>query len=166
MSIFSQDELVELSILRGQEVDELVEHGFLSPERRFDEELLNTLVFPNPEVTISLHTGSKYPAEQLEIEFDNTTLPRLVMDAMRIDCRKIIIQESSKNNLKEWNDRELGDNFGVFNFEMTALHIAQKSKEHLNKYRDSLKPDEQLSTSKEKLRINGYVPLPKYLEYT
>jgi hypothetical protein len=156
---FSEDELIELSILRGQEIDELVEHGLLPQGSRFDEELLNTLVFSHPEVSISLHTGWKYPAEQLEIGFDNRTLPRLVMDALRIDCRKIIIKEVEKNNFKEWRDRELRNSFGVFNFEMTALHVAQKIEEHLNKYRDSLKPDCGNSSLKERPQTNGYAPL-------
>lgn len=135
MGIFSNDELVELSILRGQEIDELVESGFLNPDRRFDEDVLESIELSYPEVIILIKTGSNYPAEQLDCEMSNMALPRLTMDALRIDIRRILEKDITSNNYEKWKERENEDAFGVFGFEMTALHIARKTTEHLEAYR-------------------------------
>jgi hypothetical protein len=135
MGICSNDELVELSILRGQEIDELVESGFLNPDRRFDEDVLESIELSYPEVIILIKTGSNYPAEQLDCEMSNLALPRLTMDALRIDIRKIVEKGITSNNYEKWKERENEDAFGVFGFEMTALHIARKTAEHLEAYR-------------------------------
>ncbi|SRR6266536_1434518 len=144
MGIFSEDELVELSILRGQEIDELVKNGFLDPDLRFDEDVLDAINLSYPEVIISIKTGSNYPAEQLDYKMTNLALPRLKMDALRIDIRKIVERDTTSNNYEKWKKREDGDAFGVFQFEMTALHIALKTIEHLEAYRGP--PDSEPET--------------------
>ncbi|OBT70445.1 hypothetical protein VE03_00038 [Pseudogymnoascus sp. 23342-1-I1] len=139
MPTFNDDELVELSLLRAREVDELVEHGLVVASRRFDEDLLDILVFSYPELTISLHTGPTYPAEQLQLEIDNISLPRLVVDELRNAAREIVVRDADTNNYEGWTRRSDIDDFGIFEFEMSAFHVARVASEHLESYRDSIK---------------------------
>lgn len=139
MPIFSDDELLELGLLRAKEVDELVEHGLLDASRRFDEDLLDILVLSYPELTISLHTGSTYPAEQLQVEIENISLPRLVVDELRNAAREIVVRDTDTNNYEGWSRRSYSDDFGLFEFEMTAFHVARRAFEHLEGYRDTMK---------------------------
>lgn len=151
MPIFSDDELLELSLLRAKEVDELVEHDLLDASRRFDENLLDILVFSYPELTISLHTGPTYPAEQLRVEFENISLPRLVVDGLRNTVREIVVRDADTNNYEGWSGRSDIDDFGMFEFEMTAFHVARVASEHLEGYRDSIKESQEESARVEDL---------------
>ncbi|KFY63038.1 hypothetical protein V496_04257 [Pseudogymnoascus sp. VKM F-4515 (FW-2607)] len=151
MPIFSDDELLELSLLRAKEVDELVEHDLLDASRRFDEDLLDILVFSYPELTISLHTGPTYPAEQLRVEFENISLPRLVVDGLRNTVREIVVRDADTNNYEGWSGRSDIDDFGMFEFEMTAFHVARVASEHLEGYRDSIKESQEESARVEDL---------------
>jgi hypothetical protein len=139
MPTFSDDELVELSLLRAKEVDELVENGLLEASRRFDEDLLDILILSYPELTILLHTGPTYPAEQLQLEIENASLPRLVVDELRNAAREIVARDANTNNYECWSSRSQNDDYGLFEFEMTAFHVAQSAFEHLEGYRDSIK---------------------------
>lgn len=138
MPTFSDDELVELSLLRANEVDELVEHNLLDASRRFDEDLLHILVLAYPELIISLHTGPTYPAEQLQVEIENISLPRVIVDELRNAVREIVARDTDTNNYGKWSRRSHNDDFGIFEFEMTAFHVAQRAFEHLESYRDSI----------------------------
>jgi hypothetical protein len=139
MPTFSDDELVELSLLRAKEVDELVEHGLLEASRRFDEDVLDILILSYPELTIWLHTGPTYPAEQLQVEIENVSLPRLVVDELRNAAREIVARGSGTNNYEGWSRRSQNDDYGLFEFEMTAFNVARSASEHLQGYRDSIK---------------------------
>ncbi|KFX97827.1 hypothetical protein V490_02604 [Pseudogymnoascus sp. VKM F-3557] len=139
MPTFNDDELVELSLLRAKEVDELVEHGLLDASRRFDDGLLDILILSYPELTISMHTGPTYPAEQLQVEIENVSLPRLVVDELRNAAREIVARDSGTNNYEAWSRRSQNDDYGLFEFEMTAFKVALSASEHLEGYRDSIK---------------------------
>lgn len=149
MPTFSDDELVELSLLRAKEVDELVEHGLLDASRRFDDGLLHSLVLSYPELTIWLQTGPTYPAEQLQVEIENISLPRLVVDELRNAAREIVSRGAETNNHEGWSRRTHNDDFGVFGFEMTAFHVAQGASKHLRNYRDSMKGPREENASME-----------------
>lgn len=138
MPTFSDNELVELSLLRANEVDELVEHGLLDASRRFDEDLLDILVLSRPELTVTLHTGPTYPAEQLQVDIENISLPRVTVDELRNAVREIVVRDADTNNYGEWSRRSHSDDFGIFEFEMSAFHVAQRVFDHLESYRDSV----------------------------
>jgi hypothetical protein len=164
MICFSDDDLVELSILRGQEIDELVEQGLLLVERRFDEDVLESFSFSYPEMVLDIKTGATYPAKQLSFEVQNLSLPRLVVDHLKIELRRISIRETEVNNIRKWNNRSSDDSFGVFEFEKTALHLVQKTVQYLTCYRKELqeKTNKEVEQSKKNdARLkNGHVPLP------
>ncbi|OBT56061.1 hypothetical protein VE04_04199 [Pseudogymnoascus sp. 24MN13] len=138
MPIFSDEDLVELSLLRANEIDELVEHGLIDASHRFDEDLLDILVLSYPELTISLLTGSAYPAEQLRVEIENISLPRLAVDELRNAVREIVARDADTNNYDGWRRRAHSDDFGIFEFEMSAFHVARRAFGHLESYRDSI----------------------------
>lgn len=138
MPIFSDEDLVELSLLRANEIDELVEHGLIDASHRFDDDLLDILVLSYPELTISLHTGPTYPAEQLQVEIENISLPRLAVDELRNAVREIVARDADTNNYDGWRRRAHSDDFGIFEFEMSAFHVARRAFGHLESYRDSI----------------------------
>lgn len=156
MPTFSDDELVELSLLRAKEVDELVEHGLVDASRRFDEDLLDIIILSYPELTISLHTGPTYPAEQLQVKIENISLPRLVVDELRNAAREIVVRDTDSNNYEGWSRRSHTDDFGVFEFEMTAFHVVEMASEHLEGYRDSIKEPREESAWVEDLAAAKY----------
>lgn len=132
---FTEDELVQLSFLRSMEIDELVEASLIDSASRFDESLLDHIVLPFREIKISLSTGQSYPAEQLQIEYENVSLPRLVMDALRIECRKILEDGEKKNTIEAWKRRDADE---VFEYDMTALKMAIFCDNHIKRYREQL----------------------------
>lgn len=157
MPTFSDDELVELSLLRAKEVDELVEHGLLDASRRFDEGLLDIIILSYPELTISLHTGPTYPAEQLQVEVENISLPRLVVDELRNAAREIVARDTDTNNYEGWSRRSYSDDFGLFEFRMTAFHVARRVLERLEGYRDTMKGPREESVRVEHVAAAKYV---------
>ncbi|KFY41468.1 hypothetical protein V494_02980 [Pseudogymnoascus sp. VKM F-4513 (FW-928)] len=138
MPTYSEDELIELGLLRAKEVDELVEHGLLDASLRFDESLMDSIVLSHPELTITLHTGPTYPAEQLQIEIENISLPRIVVDELRNEARGIVARDSDTNNHEAWSKWSQSDAFEPFDFEMTAFHVTQMASGHLKNYRISI----------------------------
>lgn len=164
MPYFSEDELTELSLLRGLEIDALVEHNLLPQSSRFEPALLSTIPLRYPEITISIQTGPEYPATQLEVDFENVSLPRLVMDGLRIECRKIVVSDGEKNRVERWKNRdEEGGLDGFFESEMTALHVAMRCRENLQRFRESSRRVEILDTGysiEEAVIIKGLVVYP------
>lgn len=132
---FSEDDLVQLALLRTQEIDELVDANLINSSSRFDDSLLAEIVLNEPEVIITVRTGTYYPAVQLDIEFDNVSLPRLTMDSLRIECRRIILEGSNQNNSTLWKQREED---GLFNFHMTALELFHCVEGRIKSYRELL----------------------------
>lgn len=157
MPTFSDDDLVELSLLRAKEVDELVEHGLLDTSRRFDEELLDIIALSYPELRVSLHTGPTYPAEQLQLEIENISLPRLTVDELRSVAREIVVRDTDTNNYEGWSRRSYNDDFGIFQFEMTAFHVAQAVSEQLVAYRHRIKLPREESIGAEDRGAAKYV---------
>lgn len=158
MVSFSEDDLVELGILRALEIDDLVDLGLLPRERRFDEDLLSSLTLKYDELVLDIRTGETYPAEQLHFEITNLCLPRLKVDSLKIELRSILVRDAEANNIKTWNSRAECDPFGVFEFQKSALHLVQKTVERLAGYHDQpLKPLGDTTPLKYK---NDEIPLP------
>ncbi|KAF3932161.1 hypothetical protein ABW20_dc0108360 [Dactylellina cionopaga] len=133
---FTEDDLIELSILREEEIDQIFEAGLGPSADRFDESLREKLVFPYPEMVLTLETGERYPVFPLSYTIDNLSLPRLVVDNLRIALRNIMISFDDKNAIQRWMTRaENESNYGAFESDMVALQIAKCTKEHIQSYR-------------------------------
>jgi hypothetical protein len=128
MSLVTDDDRIELGLLRSLEIDELVSSGHLPQDQRFDESLISRLQFNYPEIILEIKTGDMYPAEQLQFEVVKLSLPRLKFDSLGIDLRRIVSDDAAANNCEKWRDRKDGD---AFEFEMTALHLVRKTIEAL-----------------------------------
>lgn len=133
---FAAEDLIQLLLLRSLEIDEIVEAGFLDSSSRFEEDLLEEIKYRTTELDVTIKTGSRYPATQLILEHDNHSLPRLVMDGLRIACRKIVADGTKRNSLEAWSRRDPAE---IFDYDMTALTVMKTIHEHISKYRQQLK---------------------------
>ena len=78
------------STIRDQEVDALVEEGLLPREDQWNVELRNGFQFPYPEAVVTVKTGHPYPAGPVAYEIKNLTMPRTIVDQLRINLRQLI----------------------------------------------------------------------------
>jgi len=129
---FSEEDIVQLCLLRSLEIDELVDAGLLKSSSRFDDELLNTITFESAELGVLIQTGNHYPACQLDVTYDNRSLPRLTMDGLRIACRILVADGEKHNNYEAWSQREQDE---MFDYHKTALEIMRTINQHLADFR-------------------------------
>lgn len=132
--VFTDDEIVELELLRDQEIDSLVDNGLLPKEGRWNIECREGFTLTFPEMTLGIVTGDWYPVKSLSYEVRNISLPRVVIDQLRVALRGIHDMDRRANTFKRWGERESSKS-GCFEFEMAALNIASRATDHLNKYR-------------------------------
>lgn len=132
---FSENELIELELLRDEEIDALVNQGFLLKSEQWNLELRNGFVFTHPEMILEITTGERYPVEPLDYRLKNINLPRVVIDDLRVSLRHICMGCCRTNNLGNWIAREMANSTGIFEFEMVVLHIVTKTVVHLAEYR-------------------------------
>ena len=132
--IFNDDELIELEMLRDQEIDALVSNGLLSEEERWDNERRNSLHFVYPDMRLDLVTGRHYPVMPLTYEVTNISLPRVVADRLFVSLRETCKQCIESNTFEKWTNRGLSA-IGCYEFEMTALNIATLTVAYLKQFR-------------------------------
>ena len=132
--VFTDDEIVELELLRDQEIDCLIDNGLLPKEDRWNVDCRQGFVLPFPEMTLDIVTGDWYPVKPLSYEAKNISLPRVVIDQLRVALRAIHEIDRRANTFKRWSNRESSKS-GCFEFEMGALNIAVRVADHLKKYR-------------------------------
>ncbi|KAK6526397.1 hypothetical protein TWF694_004992 [Orbilia ellipsospora] len=134
--LFTEDDIIELSFLREEEIDKMVESGMIASDSRFDESLREKIVFSYPELILTLETGDRYPVFPPSYTLDNLTLPRLVVDNLRISLRNIMVAFDDANAIKRWTSRaDNEENYGAFESDMVALQLATKTKEHILAHR-------------------------------
>ena len=134
---FSEEDLVELEILRYDEIDALAHQGFISTTERWDPELHNGFVFTYPEMTLEITTGKWYPVQPLEYHLKNIYLPRMVIDDLRVALRPIFLQGCQTNTLENWSKRRMANSHGIFEYDKIVLNIVAKTVAHLVEYRSA-----------------------------
>lgn len=132
--MFSEDELVELEVLRDQEIDAMFDQGLLPDKDRWNLEYRRAFCFNYPEMTLEIVTGDGYPVNTLTHQITNISLPRIVVDQLRVILRECLENDSQANSFEKWCEREASGS-GFFEFEMAALHIVAKSVAHLKHFR-------------------------------
>lgn len=85
-------------------------------------------------MTLCIITGDWYPVKPVSYEVKNISLPRVVVDQLRVALRGIHKIDGRANTFERWVEREPSKS-GCFEFEMGALHIAAKANDHLKHYR-------------------------------
>lgn len=135
---FTEDDLIQLSLLRSEEIDLIVSSSLLPESTRFDPSLHETLVFSYPELILTLTTGPRYPVLPLEYEVKNITLPRLVVDGLRVELKKIMVGFEEGESIDRWLTREENENYGIYEPDNIAFSLAKTTDEHLKTYRAEL----------------------------
>jgi hypothetical protein len=93
--------------------------------------VLNSLSFTYVDVISEIRTGETYPAEQLSFEVRNLSSPRLIVDPLKIELRRMLLRDAEVNNMEIWNSRADCNPFGIFSFKNSSLHLVQKTMEHI-----------------------------------
>lgn len=139
MFSFAEEDLIELELLRDQEIDSLVENQLLPPQERWNMELRDGFTFSYPEVVVEITTGHPYPVGLPTYQVVNRTMPATVVDKLRIVLRGIIERDSRSNTLEKWIARTTRDDLACFEFEMIVLHVAAETFAQVQEYRTYLK---------------------------
>ena len=132
---FTEDELSEMEFLRDQEIDAVIEAGFLGKEERWNPERRDGFHFVFPEMIVDVKTGIGYPVNGPIYTINNISLPNAIIDRLRIALRDMIHDHRSTNCYERWCQRDSTPT-GCFEFEMTALQLAQKSVRSLEEFRN------------------------------
>ncbi|KAJ6257851.1 hypothetical protein Dda_7640 [Drechslerella dactyloides] len=133
---FTDDELTELAVLRDEEIDRLYTASLIADSNRFDATLHDRLVFEYPEMTLTLFTGPSYPVTLPSYTIDNISLPRLVVDGIRIALRGILATVDDAATAHRWLTRaDNEDTYGAFASDGLAFTLASTAHEHLLSYR-------------------------------
>ena len=130
----SDDELVELEILRDAEIDAMVEQGFIPRVDRWNVELREGFSFAYPEATLDISTGDEYPVRPLTYHITNHSLPRLVVDQLRAKLRTLDERNKDIDTYERWCARHSSE-ASYFEPEMAALQIVTETIAHLNGFR-------------------------------
>ncbi|KAI2469375.1 ADP-ribosylation [Annulohypoxylon bovei var. microspora] len=122
----SEDDLVELSLLRDFEIDELIKAGLLGEDEQLAAPLDRELIFEHKELSLHVTAGPFYPAVPVIWKVENITLPREIVDELRAQLRQIAEGAATTNNISRWRRRE-ENAFGVFEPMKTVLELATKT---------------------------------------
>lgn len=139
MATFTKDDRIELEFLRDLEIDALVEEALVPEEKRWNVEMRNGFSLTHREALLKITTGHPYPAGPVECHVENLTMPRIVVDRLRVALRHSVQNDNEANSVEKWIHRATLGSCEPFEFEMAALHIARKTKEFLAQYREDLK---------------------------
>ncbi|KAF3307930.1 hypothetical protein TWF173_002090 [Orbilia oligospora] len=136
---FTEDDLIQLSLLRDEEIDQIISSSLLPESQRFDPSLHESLTFTHPELILTLTTGPHYPVLPLSYTLQNLTLPRLIIDNLRVELRKIMVTFSENESITRWLTREDNEqNYGIYEPDNIALSLLKTTSSHLTSYRNSL----------------------------
>lgn len=141
--------MIELELLRDQEIDALVEEALIPEEERWNVEMRNGFTLSHPEILLEIKTGHPYPAGPLECQVKNLTIPRIIVDRLRVALRQSMQNDNEANGLENWTRRAKLRSCEPFECEMAALHVARKTKEFLTQYRGDLKKLEDNKDTKQ-----------------
>ena len=85
-------------------------------------------------MVLDIVTGDRYPVRHLTYEVKNISLPRVVINQLRITLRDIHSADRKANSFDKCCKRESSDT-GCFEFETAALHVASMTTAHLRQFR-------------------------------
>ncbi|KAI0171891.1 ADP-ribosylation [Hypoxylon sp. FL1284] len=139
-SELSEDDLVQLSLLRDFETDELIDGGFLSEDEKLAAPLDKELTFRYEELSLRITAGISYPATSVSWAVDNHMLPIKVVDDLRVELRQIAETAAATNNISRWKRREEECKFGIFEPIMVVLEFVKKTAARLEPWRQKMAP--------------------------
>ncbi|KAI0848286.1 hypothetical protein F5Y00DRAFT_270249 [Daldinia vernicosa] len=133
----SDDDLVELSLLRDFEVDELIRDGFLDESEQMTRPLDKELVFKYDELCLYITPGPLYPAASATWELESYELSRESVIELRTQLRQVVEAAAVTNNISKWNSR--GESvYGAFEPTMAVYELANATRGYLKSWRERL----------------------------
>ncbi|OTB19909.1 hypothetical protein K445DRAFT_7925 [Daldinia sp. EC12] len=144
----SEDDLVELSLLRDFEVDELIRDGFLSDSEQMTRPLDNELVFKYDELDLHIIAEPLYPAGSVTWKLQSYELSRKSVIELRTQLRQIIEVAAVTNNISRWNNREECA-YGAFEPTMAVYELAKTTRTYLRSWRQTFvkKPNRRIRSN-------------------
>jgi hypothetical protein len=127
MEDFTEDDLIQLSLLRDEEIDALIAEKHLAEDQRLLSPLDASVAFKYEELTLHVVAGSGYPVQTLEFSLENHSLSRSQIDKLRGRLRSIITNAETANNLQKWRDRETANSYGLYEPEMVVLALVREA---------------------------------------
>lgn len=115
----SEHHLIQLSVIRDEETDELVTAGHLSEDIRWDAPLNSTASFDYAELSLCITPGPLYPVAPVGWEITNHTMPIDAVDGLRRQLRDIVDGTASENSIDRF--RTWLDNYDGSVFEYTKV---------------------------------------------
>lgn len=132
---FSEDDIIELELLRDEEIDSLVYRNLIPRKDQWNPTLRSLIVFPHKEVTLEVTTGHPYPATPLAIwTVTNHTLSKITCDRLRSLLREAVKEDEKTTSLEKWQQRK--DHY--FESQMSVVKIATEASFFLAEYRANL----------------------------
>ena len=131
---FSEDDLIQLSLLRDEETDDLINAGLLGPEHRLSSPLDSRLCFAHEELVLQITAGIQYPVVAPEYEVINLSLSRKDVDRLRGRLREAVAKAATTNNPEKWLDRE-NSPYGIFEATKVVLEMAKEADNLVNEVR-------------------------------
>ncbi|CCF34379.1 hypothetical protein CH063_06390 [Colletotrichum higginsianum] len=123
---FSEENILQLSLLRDEETDALIDAGFLSDDHRLSSPMDGVLCFTHQELILQVTAGPHYPVTAPFFDLINLTLSRKDMDGLRATLRCVIEEAAETNCVEKWLDRE-NSTYGIFEATMVVLKMAQEA---------------------------------------
>jgi len=158
-SKLSDDELIELALLRDFEIDALIAEHFLSLDDQLSRPLDRELVLDFGEVNLTVTAGPTYPASSVVWCIENRVLSRISVDALRKKLRDIVEAAKATNNLTRWQNREVEFEMGVFNPVQVVLFLARTTREHISGTSDTSPQQPTCVSPKEPgIESDNYLP--------
>ncbi|KAI1745049.1 hypothetical protein F4680DRAFT_467285 [Xylaria scruposa] len=127
----SEDDLIELSLLRDFETDALITAEILNVNERLSRPLDQELVIRFGELDFNVTAGVSYPTCSVIWHVENHTLSRTSVDSLRGILRQIVDVASVTNNFSRWQNREVECEMGIFDPIQVVLQLAQAIRSHV-----------------------------------
>lgn len=137
-SVFSDEDLIQLSFLRDEEVDSLVLTGDLDEECRLDSPLEKAVAFKFPEIILHVNPGPYYPVllgSEGFFTIENIQMSRVPCDALRARLLHIYDEALQTNTLSMWEARDDLDPYGLFERAMVVSQLVAATRDSLVQYR-------------------------------
>ncbi|KAI1270363.1 ADP-ribosylation [Xylariaceae sp. FL1019] len=131
----SEDDLIELSLLRDFETDALIEADLLSSDERQTQPLDREVIFKHEEADLHVTAEPQYPAGSVQWHVENRMLSRVSVISLRERLRTIVQEAEPINNLPRWKNREEVCDMGFFEPIQVVLNLATTTREQIENWR-------------------------------
>ncbi|EQB49384.1 hypothetical protein CGLO_11301 [Colletotrichum gloeosporioides Cg-14] len=123
---FSEEDIVQLALLRDEETDALIDAGFLNDDHRLSSPMDDVLCFTHEELILQVTAGVHYPVTAPSFDLINLALSRKDIDGLRATLRCVIEEAAETNCVEKWLDRE-NSTYGIFEATKVVFKMAHET---------------------------------------